>query len=85
MAKWILSRSLSKSDLRRGGVGLVWHIQVRTEDQLCSFAMLASEKAPMTRGKGADGKTDIFTLMSDQGHATMNVVGEIRYDGTWPK
>jgi hypothetical protein len=39
----------------------------------------------MHRGKGTDGKTDVLTCMSDQGHATMNVVGKIRYEGTWPK
>ena len=82
---WIVSRSISKSDLTRKGVGLVWHIQARTADQFCSFATLASDKAPMTRGKAADGKTDVFTLMSDQGHTTMNVLGKIEYQGTWPK
>lgn len=85
MIEWIISRSLSKSDLKKGGAGLVYHIQARTADQLCSFATLASENAPLHRGKGADGKTDVFTCMSDQGHTTMNVVGKIRYDGTWPK
>lgn len=85
MIEWIVSRSLSKSDLKRGGVGLVWHIQARSADQFCSFATLASDKAPMTIGKTADGKTDVFTLMSDLGHTTMNVVGKITYQGTWPK
>lgn len=86
MVEWIVSRSLSKKhDLRKGGVGLVYHIQARTSDQLCSFATLCSENAPMTRTKAADGKTDVFTCMSDQGHTTMNVVGVISYQGTWPK
>ena len=85
MIEWIVSRSISKSDLKKGGVGLIWHVQARTADQFSSFALLASEKAPMTRGKAADGKTDVFTCMSDQGHATINLLGKIRYDGTWPK
>ena len=86
MTHWIVSRSLAKrSDLKKGGVGLVYHVQARTEDQLCSFATLCSESAPLLRTKAADGKTDVFTCMSDQGHTTMNVVGTIRYDGTWPK
>jgi hypothetical protein len=71
--------------LGKGGVGLVYHIQARTADQFSSFAILASESAPMTIGKAADGKTDVFTAMSDQGHATMNVLGKIRYEGDWPK
>lgn len=75
MQKWIVSRSLSK--------GLLWHIQARTEDQLCSFALLASDQAPVRRQKSADGKADVFTAMSDQGHATMNVMGKIRYTGDW--
>lgn len=86
MIEWIISRSLAKkSDLSRGGVGLVYHVQARTADQLCSFATLCSEKAPLTRMKAADGIHDVFTCMSDQGHATMNVIGKIRYEGTWPK
>jgi hypothetical protein len=85
MIEWIVSRSISKSDLRKGGVGLLWHIQARTADQFSSFATICSDNAPMTRGKAADGKTDIFTCMSDQGHTTMNVLGKIRYEGTWPK
>lgn len=86
MIEWIVSRSISKgSDLRKGGHGLLWHIQARTADQLCSFATLCSDNAPLTRGKAADGKTDVFTCMSDQGHTTMNVLGKIRYEGTWPK
>jgi len=85
MTEWIVSRSLArKHDLKKGGAGLIYHVQARTADQLCSFAILASENAPMTTGKAADGKTDVFTVMSDQGHATMNVVGSIRYEGTWP-
>jgi hypothetical protein len=84
--EWIISRSpASKHDLRKGGVGLIFHVQARTADQLCSFATLCSESAPLTRQKAADGVTDVFTAMSDQGHATMNVVGKIRYEGTWPK
>jgi len=85
MQEWIVSRSLSKSDLSKGGVGLVYHIQARTADQFCSFALLASEAAPMTIGKAADGKSDVFTIMSDLGHSTMNILGKIRYDGDWPK
>ncbi len=86
MQKWIVSRSLAKrSDLTKGGAGLVYHIQARTADQFSSFATLASENAPLTRSKAADGKTDVFTVMSDQGHTTMNVVGKIQYEGTWPK
>ena len=85
MTEWIVSRSLSKSDLKKGGVGLVYHVQARTADQFCSFATLCSENAPMTQGKTVDGKFDVFTCMSDQGHTTMNVVGKIRYEGTWPK
>ena len=84
MVDWIVSRSLSKSDLSKGGVGLVFHVQARTADQFCSFAILASERAPMTIGKAADGKTDVFTVMSDLSHATMNILGKIRYEGTWP-
>jgi hypothetical protein len=61
MTSWIVSRSLAKkSDLRKGGVGLVYHIQARTEDQLSSFALLASESAPMTRMKAADGIHDVL-------------------------
>jgi hypothetical protein len=83
---WIVSRSLSKKhDLGKGGVGLVYHIQARTADQLCSFALLASENAPLLLSKTCDGKSDVFTAMSDQGHATINVVGKIRYEGTWKK
>lgn len=86
MIEWIVSRSIAKgSDLGRGGHGLLWHIQARTADQFCSFATLCSDKAPMTRWEAADGKHDVFTCMSDQGHATMNVLGKIRYEGTWPK
>lgn len=86
MIEWIVSRSLSrKHDLKKGGLGLIYHVQARTADQLCSFATLCSERAPMTRGKAADGTTDVFTCMSDHGHTTMNVVGKIRYEGTWPK
>lgn len=84
MTKWIISRSISRSDLRKGGAGLMFHIQARTEDQFCSFATICSENAPLTRGKAADGKTDVFTCMSDQGHMTMNVLGKIKYEGTWP-
>ena len=84
MTDWIVSRSLSKSDLSKGSVGLVYHVQARTADQFTSFALLASENAPMTRGKSADGKLDVFTCMSDQGHATMNILGKIRYEGDWP-
>lgn len=76
--KWIVSRHESKQP------GF-WHIQARTDDQLCSFAILASDKAPLVRGKGADGKSDVFTAMSDQSHGTMNVYGKIKYEGTWPK
>lgn len=83
--KWIVSRSIANGcDLKPGGHGLLWHIQVRTEDQFCSFATLCSDGAPLTRGKAADGKTDVFTCMSDKGHTTMNVIGQIRYEGTWP-
>ena len=39
----------------------------------------------MTIGKAADGKTDVFTVMSDLSHATMNILGKIRYEGTWPE
>lgn len=86
MMEWIVSRSLaSKHDLSRGGAGLMYHVQARTADQLCSFATVASENAPLTRQKATDGVTDVFTLMSDQGHATMNVFGKIRYEGTWPE
>ena len=86
MTEWIVSRSLaSKHDLKKGGAGLMYHIQARTADQLCSFALLASENAPMHFVKSVDGTMDVFTVMSDQGHATMNVLGKIRYDGTWPK
>ena len=86
MTDWIVSRSLaSKHDLKKGGAGLMYHVQARTAYQFCSFATLCSEKAPLTRGKSADGKTDVFICMSDQGHATMNVLGKIRYEGTWPK
>jgi hypothetical protein len=86
MTDWIVSRSLSKKhDLKRGGAGLIYHVQARTADQLCSFAMLCSESAPLTRQKAADGIHDVFTCMSDQGHATMNVIGKIRYEGSWPK
>lgn len=85
MIEWIVSRSLaSKHDLGKGGLGLMYHVQARTVDQFCSFATLCSENAPMTRGKSANGKMDVFTCMSDQGHTTMNVVGKIRYEGTWP-
>lgn len=85
MADWIVSRSLaSKHDLKKGGLGLMYHVQARTADQLCSFATLCSEGAPITRQKAADGVTDVFTAMSDQGHATINIVGKIRYDGDWP-
>jgi hypothetical protein len=86
MIEWIVSRSLAKkSDLNKGGVGLVYHVQARTADQFCSFATLCSENAPMTVCKAADGKMDVFTCMGDAGHATMNVLGKIRYEGTWPK
>ena len=85
MTRWIISRSISKSDLRKGGVGLVYHVQARTEDQFCSFATLCSESAPLAHGETADGKSDYFTCMSDQGHTTMSVIGKIRYEGTWPK
>lgn len=85
MTEWIVSRSLSKSDLSKGGVGLVYHVQARTADQFSSVATLVGEKAPLTRQKGADGVTDVFTCMSDQGHTTMNIVGKIRYEGDWPK
>lgn len=86
MTKWIVSRSLaSKHDLKKGGAGLMYHVQARTADELCSFATLCSESAPLTRGKAADGKTDVFTCMSDQGHATMNVFGQITYTGDWGK
>ena len=85
MGDWIVSRSLaSKHDLKKGGLGLMYHVQARTADQLCSFATLCSENAPITRQKAADGVTDVFTAMSDQGHATINIVGKIRYDGEWP-
>lgn len=85
MADWIISRSLTRSDLKKGGLGLVYHVQARTADGFSSFATLCSERAPLTRGKAADGKTDVFSCMSDQGHTTMNVVGRIRYTGDWPK
>lgn len=86
MIEWIVSRSLAKKhDLKKGGAGLMYHVQARTADQFCSFATLCSEKAPLMRGKAADGVMDVFTCMSDQGHATMNVLGKIRYDGDWPK
>lgn len=75
MQKWIVSRSLGKQ--------LIYHVQARTEDQLSSFAILAGDNAVLTRQKSADGKNDVFTAMSDQGHATMNVVGKIVYKGDW--
>ena len=84
MTDWIVSRSLSsKHDLKKGGLGLMYHVQARTKDQFCSFATLCSERAPITRTKGTDGVTDVFSCMSDQGHATMNVVGKIEYTGEW--
>jgi len=86
MTEWIVTRDLaSKHDLKKGGAGLMYHVQARTADQFSSFATLCSENAPVTRQKAADGVTDVFTCMSDQGHTTMNVVGKIRYQGTWPK
>ena len=78
MTRWTISRDRSKQP------GL-WHIQARTDDQLCSFALLAGPDAPISRTKGVDGKIDVFTCMSDQSHGTMNVVGQIKYDGEWPK
>jgi len=76
MNEWIVSRTMSKD--------LGWHVQVRTADQLCSFALLTTSKnKTFLRTKAADGKTDVFTVMSDTGHATMNVVGKIKYTGDW--
>ncbi len=61
------------------------HLQVRTTDQLCSFATLIGKDANVLRQKAADGKSDVFTLMGDTGHTTMNVIGKITYQGKWPK
>jgi len=84
MIEWIVSRNLAKKhDIGKGGLGLIYHVQARTADQFCSFATLCSEKAPVHRGKAADGKTDVFTAMSDQGHTTLNVLGKIKYEGDW--
>lgn len=73
---WIVERTLSK--------GLGWHIQARTDDQFCSFAIVVSAKCDTAhRGKAANGKMDVFTVASDIGHGTMNVLGKIRYAGDW--
>ena len=74
--KWTIERSKSKQP------GM-WHIQARTDDQLCSFAILATDKAPLTKTPGVGGTA--FTAMSDQGHATMNVFGDLTFSGKWPK
>ncbi len=75
--KWTIEIGPSKD--------LGYHIQARTADQLCSFAVLISEKnQTILRTKAADGN-DVFTVMSDTGHATMNIYGKITYKGKWPK
>ena len=61
-----------------------YHIQARTKDQLCSFAVVVEDMETMYRGKTANGKGDVFTIMGPGG-ATMNVVGKIKYTGKWPK
>lgn len=84
MTEWTVSRSLSKRhDLTKGGAGLIYHVQARTADQLCSFATLCGNKAQLYRGKSVTGKADVFTCMSDQGHTTFNVLGKITYTGDW--
>ena len=77
MNKWIISRSTATDPA-------MWHVQARTADQLCSFALLVSKRNDtMMRSKTADGKWDVFTMMGDLSHGTMNVVGEIEYVGIW--
>ena len=77
MQKWIVSCSQ--------GHGLFWHIQARTADQLSSFVCLASDEVNIYKGKTDNGKLDIFTLTEPRSGSTMNVVGKIEYEGTWPK
>lgn len=59
-----------------------WHVQARTSDQLCSFAVVVAPACPIFRGKTPNG-LDVFTLTVGTGQATMNVVGRIAYEGTW--
>ena len=62
-----------------------YHVQARTADQFCSFALVVPDLSRAIRGKAADGKTDVFTLTLGTGQGTMNVLGKIKYTGTWPK
>ena len=36
-----------------------------------------------SKGKAADGKTDVYTMTAGNGEATMNVLGKIIYEGDW--
>lgn len=62
-----------------------YHVQARTADQFCSFALVVPDLDTMTKMKAADGKSDIFTLVVGTGQGTMNVIGKIKYTGKWPK
>ena len=76
--KWTISRSQARDGVR-------WHIQARTDDQLSSFAVLASDGANILRARDAQNMGDVFTLVDPATDATMNVWGDITYTGYWPK
>lgn len=80
---WIVSRGPA----RGGG----WHIQCRTIDQFSSFAVVIPEKlasaCTIQRGESTKPGIGTFSLVflipvSDY-HATINLLGKIRYDGDW--
>ena len=73
--EWTISRSKAKF--------IGWHYQARTKDQLSSFAIVAPDNSHnISMSKTPDGR-DVFTLVSDGGTGTMNVVGKIEYEGDW--
>lgn len=62
---------------------LGYHIQARTKDQFSSFALVVPDLSTVRKGKAADQKTDVFTVVLGTGQGTMNVVGKIKYTGVW--
>ena len=61
------------------------HVQVRTKDQLSSVAFTTMVNTLHVKKTKTPGGIDVFTLVgSIPGHVTINLVGVIKYIGTWP-
>lgn len=72
----------------RGGAS--WHIQCRTEDQMSSWVLVVGDDAVLNRSRGLPQsgtgiRDDIFCLVYGYPPGTMNVIGQIKFTGKWPK